>query len=187
LGPHVFSIYVNDLPLVVRHCLYILFADDTQLSIAGPPSQLESLLAKLKEDLDRVIAWLKLHGMKLNAAKTQLIMLGSAKNLGRLGRVSIEVDGVTIESSETLNSLGLVFDSKLTWVNQINKMSRSFHPVARSLYPLRNLMSSEHFRLVFNACANSLLQYMSIIWGTASKKDLRILERSLRSSARVLL
>jgi hypothetical protein len=72
LGPIIFSVYINDLPLVVKHCLCILFADDSQLIISGSPKQLPLILERLREDLLRVMEWMRLNGLKLNVEKTQL-------------------------------------------------------------------------------------------------------------------
>jgi hypothetical protein len=80
---------------------------------------------------------MKRNGMKLNVKKTQLILLENAHNISKIGQVKLELDGTTIFSQDTLKSLGLTIDSKLTWYDHLNKISRSFHLAARSLYPLR--------------------------------------------------
>jgi hypothetical protein len=66
LGPLIFNIYINGLPLVVKHCITILFVDDTQLFIAGKPNQLAKLIRKLESDLKNIVAWMQENGMKLN-------------------------------------------------------------------------------------------------------------------------
>jgi len=187
MGPLIFSIYINDLPLVIKHCLSIIFADDTQLCIAGSPNKLHELKQKLTTDLKNIIDWMDRNGMKLNLEKTQLIVLGNAQNLTKIGEVTLEIHDIRIKSTETLKSLGLTIDSKLTWYDHINKVSRSYHLMARSLYPLRHLMYPETFLKIINACLLPKLRYMACVWGTASKKILKILENKLRSTARIVL
>jgi hypothetical protein len=162
-GSLIFNIYINDLPLVVKHCICILFADDTQLFITGKPNQLNNLLRKLESDLSRIIAWMNTNGMKLNINKTQFIVLENGNNLAKIGQVQLKIDGVTILSQETIKSLGLTVDLKLSWNSHINKLSRSFHLSARSLYPLRSLLTDSQFIQLFRACVICRCNYMSLI------------------------
>jgi hypothetical protein len=105
------NIYINGLPLVLKHCITILFADDTQLFIAGKPNQLAKLIRKLESDLKNIVSFMQENGMKLNLNKTQFILLGNGHNLSKIGQLQIEIDGTAIRSKETLKSLGLAVDS----------------------------------------------------------------------------
>jgi retron-type reverse transcriptase len=186
-GPLIFNIYINDLPLVVKNCICILFADDTQLLIAGKPNQLPKLIRKLESDLKNVVKWMDENGMKLNVGKTQFIVLGNAYNLAKIGQVQINIDGTTITSQDTLKSLGLTVDSRLTWIEHINKLSRNLHLSARSLYPQRHLLTENQFIQVFNAVVFSKCNYMSLLWGAANKTNCNIIESRIRQAARVIL
>jgi len=145
------------------------------------------LVLKLQEDLKSVIDWMDSNNMKLNLEKTQLIVLSNAYNVAKIGQISLEMNGVVIESSDTLKSLGLTIDSQMKWNAHINQLSRSYHLKAKSIYPLRKIVSHENFLIIFNACVNSLLNYMSIVWGSSCKKTLKPLEKCIRYNARVLL
>jgi hypothetical protein len=129
---------------------------------------------------------MRLNGLKLNIEKTQLIVLDNSSNVTKIGQVSLEHDGSIIRSSETIKSLGFVIDSRLTWAQQINRISRSHHLAARSIYPLRSVLSEKYFLLVY-ACIMSIFDYMVIIWGTASKQCLSNVDRCIRRTARYVL
>lgn len=187
MGSLIFCIYINALPLVVRHCLLVLFADDSQLCKSGDVSRLTDMVTQLQLDLTAVIHWMKCNGMKLNLQKTQMIIMGSAANLAKVGQLTIEVEGVQIFSQDQIKSLGLTIDSKLSWYNHINMLSRKFHFVARSIYPLKPLMSQKNLILIFNACLISLFNYMIIIWGSSCSKNLKIIEKGVRRVARFIL
>jgi hypothetical protein len=186
-GPFIFNIYINDLPLVVKNCICILFADDTQLFIAGKPNQLPKLICKLEQDLQNVVKWMNENGMKLNVTKTQFIVLGNGHNLTKIGQIQINIEGTTINSQDTFKSLGLTVDSRLTWVDHINKLSRNLHLSARSLYPLRHLLTDNQFILVFNAGVISKCNYMSLLWGAANQTNCNVIDRRIRQAARVIL
>jgi hypothetical protein len=122
--------------------------------------------------------------MKLIADKIQIIVLGSTANVAKIGQITVEAGGVIFNSRDTIKSLGLTIDSKLTWIDHINKLSRSYHLTARSLCPLKSVLSKPNFIKVIDACLMSKLSFMSSIWGTANKNTLNILERGMRRTAR---
>jgi hypothetical protein len=101
--------------------------------------------------------------MTLNVSKTQLIVVGSASNVARIGQVSLDINGTVILSSDCIKSLGLQIDSKLFWSHRINSLSRRFHFMAKSLYPLKPVLSLVSFTRVIEACLISLTNYMVIV------------------------
>jgi hypothetical protein len=77
------------------YCIFILFADDPQLCVAGQPRSINVLLEKVRQDLLSVLSWMSKNGMRLNIEKTQLIVVGNAANVAVVGQVGIELNGVT--------------------------------------------------------------------------------------------
>ena len=67
LGPLLFSIYVNNLPTVVRHSQLNMFADDTELHLSG--RDLSSVQQDFQCDLDAIQAWLCVNRLQLNVSK----------------------------------------------------------------------------------------------------------------------
>jgi hypothetical protein len=112
--------------------------------------------------------------MKLNVGKTQFIVLGNGYNLAEIGKVQINIDGITIASQGTLKCLGLTVDSRLTWIEHINKLSRNLHLSARSLYPLRHLLTENQFIQIFNAVVFSKCNYISLLWGRPTKQTVML-------------
>jgi len=139
---------------------------------------------------------MKDNGMKLNIEKTHVILLGNASNIAKIGRISININGTLVQSSDKLTSLGLTIDPQLKWSHHINNISRNYHFVAKSLYPLKHLLSPQNFRKIFHACANSLLNYMSVrgqlpnllfIYLNLLLLFIPKLESNIRGSARIIL
>ena len=63
-GSATFSIYVNDLPTVVKHSQMNMYADDTELHLCR--HDLLSVLHAFQCDLDDVQAWLFVNRLQLN-------------------------------------------------------------------------------------------------------------------------
>ena len=68
MGPLMFILYINDLPLVIHNCHVSMYADDTVLYYSGPT--IEEVQSKLQEDLDNIYNWSRCNKLSLNVAKT---------------------------------------------------------------------------------------------------------------------
>ena len=77
LGPILFSIYVNDLPLVPRSCLTESYVDDTKLYISFPVHDWAKAVADLNADLLHIRNWCFENRLLLNPDKTKLIVYGT--------------------------------------------------------------------------------------------------------------
>ena len=72
LGPLLFLIYINDLPLC-SELLALLFADDTTLLLAG--ENLDDLIVKVNVELKKVTDFFRSHKLALHSEKTKFIKL----------------------------------------------------------------------------------------------------------------
>ena len=72
LGPLLFILYINDLPLAVGLSSVMLYADDTVIFSAA--SSIDQLQLNLSLDLNVVSNWLTANGLFLNLKKTEYIV-----------------------------------------------------------------------------------------------------------------
>jgi len=64
LGPFLFSIFVNDLPVIVEYANVNLYADDTELHCCG--EDLRQVECNFQSDLNRIQRWLQVNRLQLN-------------------------------------------------------------------------------------------------------------------------
>ena len=68
LGPFLFNMFVNDLPLCISNCNIHLFADDTNIYFCG--DNINIVQTALQRDLDNIFRWCELNRLIINPLKT---------------------------------------------------------------------------------------------------------------------
>ena len=79
-----FTVYINDLPSVIRHCQYHLYTDDLQVYLQCTPDAITNAISSQNADIAAIAAWSTANGLSLNGHKTQLILLGRREVLSTI-------------------------------------------------------------------------------------------------------
>ena len=98
------------------------YADDTQLVISGPKERLPEIRAALETALDTLATYFLQNGMKINAAKTEMLVVGGRSALQEAERDPVRVQflGETLQPVSTAKNLGVIFDSRLSFEPHID-------------------------------------------------------------------
>jgi len=75
LGPLLFSPYVNDLPNILSKCDMHMYADDVQLYVSCPVSQINECVRVCNSELDMVCKWPERNRLSLNPLKSKCIVI----------------------------------------------------------------------------------------------------------------
>ena len=78
LGPLMFLLFINDLPLYTDNVKTDLYADDTTLHENG--QSVSDIKTKLQIGLNNLQEWCKNNGMVLNTAKTKIMLITTRQN-----------------------------------------------------------------------------------------------------------
>ena len=113
LGPLLFTIYVNDLPLVVNSKIK-QYADDTTLYCAANDNV--ELSYNLNADLMKIEDWIENNGLRLNVFKTQMLLLSRRRREKELEKV---LKGESLYRSRKVKFLGVWIDEGLSWKDHI--------------------------------------------------------------------
>jgi hypothetical protein len=116
-GPGFFSVLLNDLPQFLKSYNHHCLADDFQIYLSGPSSEIDSIVSRVNEDLEITRRWSASNGLIINFNKTQAICYSTVK----ITQFPDIVFNSTIApiSSKVMN-LGIYFDSFLNWNSHIN-------------------------------------------------------------------
>ena len=118
LGPLLFLIYINDLPLVSNIFTMLMYADDTTLYCNVNNDVTDDLL---NYELSKICDWLGANKLALNVSKTKFMVFHTINK--HVTYPKLNINGNNIELVTNFNFLGLTLTSTLSWKQHINKIS----------------------------------------------------------------
>lgn len=105
LGPLLFSIYTSNLSSCLEHSAVHLYADDTQLYLSFPPTEVVHAQILLNEDVNRLISFSNKHCLHINAAKTQILLFGKGKDFIS-STFQLQIGNATVTCSKSVKKFG---------------------------------------------------------------------------------
>lgn len=131
LGPLLFSIYINDLPLHVSHAKCHLYADDVQLVATCSPDLGTRLINQINQDLDRVNNYAIANDLVLNPKKS-ISMVFARKQSCKENLPSIMLNRESVPFVPIAKNLGIWFDERLCWDQHVKQLcGKVFGSVSR--------------------------------------------------------
>ena len=83
LRPLMFSLYMNDLPSVVKFPSVDSYVDVTKVYLSFSSKDIDSCLTKVTEDLRLIAAWCCTNKLLIDPSKTKLILFGIRELLSK--------------------------------------------------------------------------------------------------------
>ena len=171
LGPLLFIIYTNDLPINIKHAKSILFADDTTLYYSS--KCIQDLYHTMNSELDILSDWFKANKLSLNAKKTNYMIFKKQRNLQINTNIDILIDSTILEKSNTVKFLGIYIDDKLTWQDHIEHCRKKMSSGVYALNATKHLLSQSNLKIIYYSLIHPYLTYGILLWGNAYKKHIQ--------------
>jgi len=164
----------------------IQYADDTQIIVSGRKIDLPEIVAKMERAVSTMCQWFGQHAMKLNAGKTQLLVLGTQQMLRHMPPVSIRVGDSTIEESSTARNLGVTFDRSLTFSAHITNLKTRCNGLLVALSHIRHSLPIELIDTVVQSLVISTVRYCISVYGSSNPTNMKQVQSILNFCARVI-
>ena len=155
LGPILYAIYVSPLFDLAK---LTNFADDN--FVIQWNRSIGVLIKNMEAELETITGWLKDSGLKVNESKTEVCLFHRMD----CQPIIIKVNNSPIKSKNSMNVLGVTFDSKLTWSEHINNCTKKAKRALHAIKLIRPNFTPDELKTIITSNFFSILYYNSEIW-----------------------
>ena len=122
----------------------------------------------------------------LNDSKTELLLIGTSKQVNKLNFDGISVGSSVIKPSSNARNLGVLFDSNLNMEAHIKNVCKSSFHMIYNLRRIRKYFDEDSMKAVVHACIISKLDYCNgLLYGLPTSQIGR-LQRVQNTCARLI-
>ena len=173
LGPLLFSIYVNDLPSVIKTCDFNLYADDMEMHCSNV--NLSCAEHDLQDDLNSVYSWLCINLLSLNVPKSNVMLVGSRQKLQNRD-LKVTIDERPLSRVSSFRYLGLFIEESLTWREHTTSVLQRVLSRVHCLYRL-NPIPKDLLGRLYSVFVLPVLDYCDVVWKPSSTAHFKQFER----------
>ena len=179
LGPLLFLIYINDLCLVCKNTLPILFADDSNLFKGH--QDLTHIETVLNEKLKCISLWLQVNKLSLNVKKTFHYFFKKKKPHRP---IKLLINNQAIGEVNNTKFLGVIIDKKINWKDHINYVAGKVSRAIGMLVKAKRYLKKDALITLYYSFVYPYLTYCNHIlgatYGSHLKKRITLQNRMVR-------
>ena len=177
LGPLLFIIFVNDLPMHVNGKT-IMYADDVSVIVEANSEQ--QLSQEIQDVLEQVTEWYSANKLMINVNKTNILYFNSNRNLS-----SVRFKEFDIKFVDSAKLLGLYVDANLKWKAHCEELQYKLNKALYAMRKLKTMCDYPTLKAVYHAYFESLIRYGILFWGNSMcvQDILKLQKKALRTIA----
>lgn len=186
LSPLLFSMFIDDISEAVSNSSVHLFADDILLYLPTDTKSFQDNLNKINLDLLKFQHWANENGLKINAKKTQSIVIGTAHfhNTFNLSQFKLKLCDTEIEFQNKIKYLGVIINKTLTWTEHINSIISKVNYSLRSLYCLKHIFPLQIKNTLIKTLIMPIFDYCDVVYNAMKTEDEIKLQKAHNSCIR---
>ena len=197
LGPLLFIMYTRELQAIAEmYGLYIhLFADDTQIYTEFNTGTYDAVVTNLQKCFSHIQSWMKDNYLKLNAGKTEVIILQNSNDdtpgprdvqLQPDKEALVPVSKAAVTPATSARNLGIWFDPLLSMGDNISNIVKACNIQMVDLWRIGNKLAKPLKIQLVHSLIHSRLDYGNALLYGAVGKDLDRLQKIQNSATRFI-
>ena len=187
LGPLLFLLFINDLPLYTNNVFTDLYADDT--TVYDIQDSMEQIESNLQLALNGLQIWCKSNGMILNSSKTKVMFVTTNQKRKRLNRQNLDLnfqnEPLNMISSDKI--LGVFVDNNLTWTDHTKYLTKKIASSIWLLSKIKKFLSQDHRVQFYKSYIQPHIDFCNIVWGSSSESNKLKIFRLQKRACKVIL
>ena len=169
LGPILFLLYINDLPLISDLAHYTLFADDT--TVVCSDIDYSNLIRKASSILSLLHTWTINNRLSLNTSKTSALLFTNRFN-EIVTPLVLNVNRSPIFFVDSIKFLGVNVDCNLKYDSHVDHICTKLAKVAGILYKVNKVVPEYILISLYYSLVYPYLIYCVLIWGDCAPTHL---------------
>ena len=163
LGPHLFLIYVNDMPQAVKSNL-LLYPDDSCLIYQH--KDIAIIEKNLNDDFENICDWFVNNKLSIHFGddRTKLILFASTRRAENIPKLNIRYKEINIKQQAQVTYLGCVLDDSMSGETMALKFVNKINGKVKFLYRKNKFLTSELRRMLCNALIQPHFDYACTAW-----------------------
>ena len=191
LGPKLYTMYTKPVGAIIRNynleCHF--YADDTQVYVAFNPGcniTREATLQNVENCVGEIKSWMTNNLLKLNGDKTEVMLFASKHNLRSLPSLSLNVEGIEIESASTVKNLGVYLDTTLSMDTNITNICKLAYMRLKNIGQIRRYLTKRATTTLVNGMVTSKMDYCNALQFGLPAYQIEKLQYVQNTSARII-
>ena len=164
----------------------VQYADDSKIVVTGKKQDLADLVSLMETTLDTLFQWFCQNGMKVNAAKTQMLVLGTPGMLRSLPPITLTFCGAVVSGARSVRNLGIHLDRHLNFQTHIDNMTAKSTGILIALSHARHVLPSNTLKIIVQALVLSVVRYCMSVYGSCGVTQMRRVQKLVNFCARVV-
>lgn len=174
MGPTLFLLYINPLPLSIVNAKTKLFADDCKLYVAFKRDQ-NFKIQEMQDDINRLVEWCKTSQLKIAFSKCAILHLGynNPRNI-------YYFDTDPIESVSSIRDLGVTVSDNLKFHEHIKSIVKSATATSNLIHKCFVYKDPTFLTQMYTTFVRPKIEYASQVWNPQYTGDTNLLEKVQR-------
>ena len=183
LGPLLFILYINDLPILSSNSQTTLYADDATFTFTG--NNIESLVSLCNHDLTRFYGWAIDNRLTINVSKTNY-MLTSNIPINDSDTINVLLNNQSLSRKNNVLYLGMVLDDKLKFNEHTKRISTKISKSVGIINRIKNIVPFPVLKNLYYTLIYPYLYYCLLIWGSSYQQHLNSLWLLQKRAIRII-
>lgn len=190
LSPHLFNMFINDIPKP-KHCRLAIYADDTALYSSVMTPNLNSLITIIENGLKEIETFFNGWRIKINDSKTEAILFSHSTIMQReKQKFKIKHNNNELQWKTAVKYLGVMMDQKLLYRSNIDYLINKAKKNIAVLYPLLKKRSKLNFHsklTIYRSYIRPIITYACPVWSNTAKTHMNKIQVLQNKSLRMVL
>ena len=189
LGPLLFLLFINDMPLSLHVSKVIMYADDTSLAYAS--NSIDDITKSMNAELENLRKWLHGNKLTLNVAKTTSMIIGTNRKLhqsnsGDLIQAHFKISGEAIEQKTSVKYLGVILDNQMEWKDHINLVSSKVSRAIGMIKYAKKVLPTNLLKMLYLGLVEPHFRYYCSVWGACRVISRKTLDKLQNRAIRII-